>query len=668
MRMTFRAPYRCSGSGLRFSAFSLGHDSLHKKRHSGLAGYIRLHGIKREAFNPLILVSVLGLTCLCGASAPVSISNLVRDPGFEMAFAGVPGCWTVPAGSTSIWCIPPHDGSRALFIPAREDETNWVEQRINGARAGASYLFSCWVKRTVVDEGNYPIFQVLGSEVAANDIWARNQWRQFVLVIPRAGDDSCVRISVPAATEGGYCIDDVSLVELEISLESPLDGAVCSRPEFRWLATECDRILTFRLEISRSPRFEAYATGVFSNADPEPYLPPFFLEAGQHFWRVRVLHGRDEVALSETRRLRMSTPWSGREAGLQPTEKTWSSPSFPLGIYTHAEDLSLVRDAQLDTIVLQPTEGSSLLSVLEKCRHHGPKILLPPDLPAAEHGMLSQIVTRYAPCLAGWYLADEPEGHQAAPVDLMKRREQLRGMIHTLPAAIAILRPWRVSDYAAAADIVMVDPYPIPFFSLTLLSQCVRRAIAEAGPEKQVWAVVQAFDWSHAYNGPDTTIIGRPPTEDEVRALAYLALAEGAHGIFFYDLELARKCGLWEGIKHVTSDLRRDLPLFEKGYRVELPLASQCEGDGAVGPAVQVAIWRLDRNANDRWAAGLYAILVNTTARAVSVTLPSLKTLEDQSRTLPLSPFQVKIVRVQETISPPALRAHDPSVIPAKEE
>ncbi len=61
LRMMFCAPYHCSNCGLRFRAFSLRHDSRHKKRHSGLASYLGLHGIKREEFNRLILASFVAL-------------------------------------------------------------------------------------------------------------------------------------------------------------------------------------------------------------------------------------------------------------------------------------------------------------------------------------------------------------------------------------------------------------------------------------------------------------------------------------------------------------------------------------------------------------------------------------------------------------------------------
>ncbi|MDE2236553.1 MAG: hypothetical protein KGK30_01570 [Elusimicrobia bacterium] len=88
--------------------------------------------------------------------------------------------------------------------------------------------------------------------------------------------------------------------------------------------------------------------------------------------------------------------------------------------------------------------------------------------------------------------------------------------------------------YAPAADIMMVDWYPVPHLPLESVGWNVRWTIEGSGG-RPVWAVVQAMNWKdYRQHDPSKPRIGRFPTYTEMRFMAYDAIAEGASGIWFY--------------------------------------------------------------------------------------------------------------------------------------
>ena len=58
--------------------------------------------------------------------------------------------------------------------------------------------------------------------------------------------------------------------------------------------------------------------------------------------------------------------------------------------------------------------------------------------------------------------------------------------------AVAMLRPQMVAAYRDAADIFMIDPYPVPNMPMTWMSDTLEEA-ARHVPQERLWAVIQAF-------------------------------------------------------------------------------------------------------------------------------------------------------------------------------
>ena len=55
-----------------------------------------------------------------------------------------------------------------------------------------------------------------------------------------------------------------------------------------------------------------------------------------------------------------------------------------------------------------------------------------------------------------------------------------------------MLRPQMVAEYRDAADVFMLDPYPVPNMPMTWLSDSLEEAARQV-PRERLWAVIQAF-------------------------------------------------------------------------------------------------------------------------------------------------------------------------------
>ncbi|KAJ1557456.1 hypothetical protein HK405_015990, partial [Cladochytrium tenue] len=126
--------------------------------------------------------------------------------------------------------------------------------------------------------------------------------------------------------------------------------------------------------------------------------------------------------------------------------------------------------------------------------------------------LVSEQVSRYkgSPALLGWYTADEPDGTSDPPSAVSAARTLLRDLDAYHPTALVLnCRDFGARHYAAGADVVMADIYPIGInatFSRVWGTPCVPRRFGCCGY----------------------------PTAAEERAMVYSALALGAPGILFW--------------------------------------------------------------------------------------------------------------------------------------
>jgi uncharacterized membrane protein (UPF0127 family) len=133
--------------------------------------------------------------------------------------------------------------------------------------------------------------------------------------------------------------------------------------------------------------------------------------------------------------------------------------------------------------------------------------------------------------LLGWYIEDEPESRSVPVEHITANLNLIRESGSSHPAFMAVVRPAFTGYYKEAADVFLMDQYPVPNEPLIWLSKSMEQAKALAGG-KDIWAVIQMFG-GQGWKGKGWD---REPSYEEMRALSYLAIVHGAKGLFFYTL------------------------------------------------------------------------------------------------------------------------------------
>lgn len=121
--------------------------------------------------------------------------------------------------------------------------------------------------------------------------------------------------------------------------------------------------------------------------------------------------------------------------------------------------------------------------------------------------------------LLGWYGADEPWG------DLTRLTESyntIKMLEPDKPVLIVQNNYSRLQETAMGADIVGVDPYPIPNLSLRAVVDATHAAIRSVSGRKPVWTILPQYE-------------SKIPTREELRCMAWLAIIAGADGVGFFD-------------------------------------------------------------------------------------------------------------------------------------
>ena len=111
----------------------------------------------------------------------------------------------------------------------------------------------------------------------------------------------------------------------------------------------------------------------------------------------------------------------------------------------------------------------------------------------------------------------------------------------------------------------MIERYPVPKQPIVDIAEHVdlaRKAIKDRIP---VWAVLQAFGYQNEKNKGWGW--KREPTLQEMKAMTYLAIAQGARGIFYFTYHgsqyfIKESPRHWDDLKSLVSELRDIYPLL----------------------------------------------------------------------------------------------------------
>ena len=314
-------------------------------------------------------------------------------------------------------------------------------------------------------------------------------------------------------------------------------------------------------------------------------------------------------------------------------------PYFPVGMYTlqdragkdHDAILKEAREAGFNTTVFYAWTVETVTPLLDAAARQGMRALVYPTLPFSlrkteltrEEQMADIKARMNHPALLGWYLVDEPEGiGKAKPEPVRELNRLVKELDSNHPTALVIMNPKPAAGYFGCADIIWTDPYPMPKWSVNVVKQWVGDAVAIAGPDKPVWAILQAHDlnvW-----GTGKIVDEHRPTDAEERCMTYLALTHGAKGIIYWAHTASRYYirdypEHWEYVKKLAGEIRDLSPVL---LTTTLPAPAFEPSDAPVSTMMKV------------YDGSLYLIVVNRDKAAHKITFRLPKAAQPKAEVL----------------------------------
>lgn len=246
-----------------------------------------------------------------------------------------------------------------------------------------------------------------------------------------------------------------------------------------------------------------------------------------------------------------------------------------LGIYgaKKPQDLQIIKQAGFNTFQTYDKQADAIAALAREARLKNLNILAyPNNIINSKYSREAQTWPVYA-----WYLIDEPDIFNTPFAKLKQKDMAAKIAFPAHKTAFVLSEGAPKINYYRAADIVMVDWYPVPHLALESLGQetaKARAAMTKAGLDnKPLIAVVQAFDWKdfEQYR-PDNDRIGRYPTTEEINFMSFHALLSGADGLFYFTLSEARKTPQkWAALTKTVKELKYLSPVFDKGKPLNNP-------------------------------------------------------------------------------------------------
>jgi hypothetical protein len=213
-----------------------------------------------------------------------------------------------------------------------------------------------------------------------------------------------------------------------------------------------------------------------------------------------------------------------------------------------------------------------------------------------------------------WNVGMEADNPKRSATEFVNFHKEVRKADPNHVTFLTLGGPSRMTEYASVADVLGMQSYPIPTKEIRSTHDAFSAAVKAATAAKRpVVAVIQAFGMKDQ----------RPPTAQEIRAMTYLALLEGAKGVLFYafldkDWDMKANPDQWNEIKVLASEIQSFTPVLLRG--------TMKRSDPARAEDVYASIWT---------GGKVYVMVVNTSghnSRKVSIQLPSNVEAKAQSQ------------------------------------
>lgn len=254
---------------------------------------------------------------------------------------------------------------------------------------------------------------------------------------------------------------------------------------------------------------------------------------------------------------------------------------FTIGLYDvkTSEDVINAKEAGFNCIQSYSSSPETINILAEEAAKNEMKIVVYPDniIKDKKYATKAQSYP-----IRAWYLFDEPDVCGLSREKLISINETVKKMYPKTDTAFVIGEGFTDVVYYDIADILMVDWYPVPHLPLESFGENVslaKQGLVMAGKDtKELWAVVQIFDWKeHKQYRKDTDRIGRFPKKEEIRFMSYDALFNGATGLFYFNYYSdgkplpEAKPKEWAKVVEVIQEMSFVAEIIDNGKEIENP-------------------------------------------------------------------------------------------------
>ncbi len=543
--------------------------------------------MKKPFLNTIFALSLF----YAGASPALAQTT---NPGFEDGLND----WTIPATfaeQISIEKQTVRSGNQALRIDAdKKQNSPFAVMVLKEAAPGVNYRFSVWAR---VAPGSlsaqaalkYELYNAQGvnngGDYSNQNLPANGDWKLLSILAKPEKDTVSMRFYLRVFGKSTLLFDDATLEVPALTIAHPSKSTIeINKP----VEIKYRLVLGEVWTQSTAPEFQAKLTSVNdgnTSLDLKPKVKQLDARQFEAAVNVPVLKDGDYSlqfsSQNNGKKIQADAPATlfttvSRRKPQYLTETGTllhnDTPFFPIGMYhpvhgpayglnkttTIADDYKLLAENGFNAI--QGNTVSNLTSFeasLELAHKHG----LAVDVPlynamqvAKNMKMNLEAIQRFGdhPAILSWKIIDEPDLQTAVAHEVPQAYRTLKQATSKHPIELTLERESSLAFWSNYCDIVQIDRYPVPGRSLTLVSDFTREAYRNKQPWQNLQFVVQS-GWT-----PD---MKTQPTPAQARSMVYLALIEGAKGIWWYSMydpgwDLT-KTPLWPHLKTINEEIKQ---------------------------------------------------------------------------------------------------------------
>lgn len=522
------------------------------------------------------------------------------DPGFEQ---GGQGWARQKAANVSSDTAVAHTGAASLKLTADDQSHPYVAVAVQGLQGGATYALRAWVRGAQGAPAQVALkieyYNAKGENTKgfySQSLTLKGEAWQEISVEPVADPDT-VRASllVRLMSPGQAWLDDVTFAMTKapepVTLD-PVRAAVAAGHAGEVSATVRLRDPWDRRQPQvavSGPGGEVPGASAQVTAQPDGLLTLTAklpaLAAGDYALRLSFggVSGTLKLFAYDLRK-----PTNLSDSG---TLLVAGKPFFPIGAYhVSSTEYQLLADNRFNAVQGgNPASPDDFRKLVETARQAGVMLDVPfyqggkvaanlPDTLAKVNGFQGH------PAVLNWKIIDEPDLRPEIIDEVAGVYRQIRAADPAHPVLLTIASPSSFPFWVNFCDMLQVDPYPLPRNPLTQVSDTVKAAKAVLRPWQHLTAVLQC-GWVMDKDKP-----ANQPTYEQALSMVYLALINGAKGIFWYSMhdpgwDLS-KTPLWARMRELNAATAEAGKLVTEG-QPRPPVAV----DNA---ALQAAAWDLD--------------------------------------------------------------------------